>query len=236
METKRIKRVVLQFAVVLLLILMVFPSAFAAAKGTNPAQLKITSVTVGPELTSLTINGANFKKAKGPLVVSLGGDSIQIDNYTDNALTANFPAGLTAGDYLLTVTTGNGATDYDEYNLTIGGTGTPGPQGPPGKDGTNGTIDRATLQVIQCDGVNICSCGGQKVILTYGVQCLQPGMYGESILETSGSYTEPIIADPISGYGGVTGIKAAYCWYNWGAGVPKYYESAPPEKIWLVCF
>lgn len=230
METKRLKRIVLQFGVVLLLMVMVFPSAFAATKGTNPAQLKIISVKVNADLKSLEIVGVNFTKAKGAPVISLGSTILvtDINSTTDTTLTANSLADFTPGDYRLTVTTGNGATEYDEYDLTI-----------PAKGGGSGTIDptalRATLQFKQCDGVNTCSCDGQKVVMTYGVKCSQPGTYNTLLLETSGGYTEPILADPTSVYGGITGINA-YCWYNWGAGVPKYYTSDPPEKIWLMCF
>ena len=131
METKRLKRIVLQIGVVLLLIVMVFPSAFAATKGTNPAQLKITSVMVTDDLKSLTINGVNFKRAKGSPVVYLGDIKLEISDHSDTSLTAKrfdlsvppVQIPIPTGDYRLTVTTGKGATEYDAYDLTISAKG-----------------------------------------------------------------------------------------------------------------
>jgi hypothetical protein len=143
METKRLKRIVLLFGVALLLIVMVFPSAFAATKGTNPAQLKIYSVDATTTLSSniIYIEGINFTKAKGAPVVTIDNKLMKlVGTATDTTIAAEYiaPHAPQPGDYLLTVTTGSGATDYDEYNLTIGAAGSQGPAGPQGPIGLTG--------------------------------------------------------------------------------------------------
>lgn len=45
-----------------------------------------------------------------------------------------------AGDYLLTVATGGGASQYDEYDLTIGAVGSQGEPGPIGPQGEQGIV------------------------------------------------------------------------------------------------
>ena len=71
---------------------------------------------------------------------------------TDTAIVATIPVPdqFPPGDYLLTVSTGNGQSQNDEYDLTIGGVGPQGEkgdkgdmggqgiQGPPGADGQDG--------------------------------------------------------------------------------------------------
>ena len=148
MENGRFKMPVLLFGIVLLSTIMVFSFAFAATKATNPAQLKINYIYVDLIGGKISIEGVNFTKAKGIPVVTLGDLKLVIEStYTDmdTTLNAKLPSEFAAGDYLLTVTTGSGATDYDEYNLTIGATGLQGPKGdtgatsPQGLKGDTGT-------------------------------------------------------------------------------------------------
>lgn len=122
---------------------MAFPFVLAADRAENPAQLKIHYIDVNFGAGKIFIDGVNFTKAKSVPVVTLKGITNMVlvnGPYTDTTLQAELPSGFAAGDYLLTVSTGNGATDYDEYNLTIGAVGPQGPQGIQGLKGDKGDI------------------------------------------------------------------------------------------------
>jgi hypothetical protein len=155
METKRLKRIVLQGVIVVLAIIMVFPFAFADNNRDEPAkQLKISYVYVDFSQNSIFIEGQNFPKkndhggehsAGNAPVVKLGGTNLVIVGFTEHGLQASLPPRYVAGDYLLTVSKGNADMDYDEYDLTIGGAmgprglkGDAGPQGPAGPQGATG--------------------------------------------------------------------------------------------------
>jgi hypothetical protein len=147
MEKKKFKKA-LQRGIVFLLIIMVVPLAFADNNNKDePAkQLKITYVYVDFLQNSIFIEGQNFpknndggKRSSGHvLIVKLGGTNLFIADFTEHSLQARLPSGFVAGDYLLTVSKGNGATDYDEYNLTIGAVGPQGPKGETGAVGPQG--------------------------------------------------------------------------------------------------
>lgn len=95
--------------------------------------------------SSIVIVGEDFGFGS-PLDVTLGDfGSLSIVTATDTEIEATLPSGILAGDYLLTVSTGNGQSQNDEYDLTIGAVGPQGPegphgqQGPPGADGQDGS-------------------------------------------------------------------------------------------------
>jgi hypothetical protein len=146
METKRLKQKVMQYGIVVLSILMVFPYAMAETKEHDSHQLKIYQVNVDFAQQSIVIDGVNFKRKEDDKftrnnvpVVTLGSTKLLIDgNYTNTNMKANLPSGLSAGDYLLTVSTGNDAEDSDKYGLTIGATGPIGPKGDTGPVGPQG--------------------------------------------------------------------------------------------------
>ena len=107
--------------------------------------LNITEVQV--DLTeafeSLTILGKHFDFGPGPLVVTLAGTQLTIDqgltDVTQGRIVTHLPALFTQpGDYLLVVSTGNGQSQNDEYDLTIGAVGPQGPEGEVGQDGAAG--------------------------------------------------------------------------------------------------
>jgi hypothetical protein len=137
MEMKRLKRIVFLCGIVVLSVMMIFPVALAATKETSP-QLRIYEVYVDIPGERIVIDGINFTGKNVP-VVTLGSKTLEIyDGYSDTALQAKLPSAFTAGDYLLTVRTGNDQTDLDEYDLTIGATGPIGPAGPAGATGATG--------------------------------------------------------------------------------------------------
>ncbi len=89
------------------------------------AQLTITEVLVDlPLPNQVTINGANFDNGSN-LMVTLGDFPplailSPLPLPTPNEIIASLPAGMPVGDFLLTVTTGNGPNRQDTYDLTIG--------------------------------------------------------------------------------------------------------------------
>ena len=89
------------------------------------AQLTITQVFVDvPAPNQITINGQDLNN--GPnLVVTLGDFALPLvivdpPMPTANQIIANLPPAMPVGDFLLTVTTGNGPNRQDTYGLTIG--------------------------------------------------------------------------------------------------------------------
>lgn len=104
--------------------------------------LVITEVFVGFDPDLVFIYGRNFDQGREP-VVFLGDypDPLLVTTTSDSELIAELPIGLVAGDYLLTVLTGNGARRFDAFSLTVGAVGPqgePGPQGLPGPPGPQG--------------------------------------------------------------------------------------------------
>ena len=111
--------------------------AFGQAATAQPSQLRITEVLVDdPVANQLTINGIDFDSGGNP-IVTLGefpGTLAVVPTPTATEIIVELPPALTAGDYLLTVTTGGGTGRTDSYDLTIAATG------PTGEVPTNGII------------------------------------------------------------------------------------------------
>ncbi len=123
----------------------------APAEGQQPGgHLKISEVFVDFGVETILITGEDFDFGPGPLIVTLGdagnvGDisAICADDLVSvpQTITCDFSAdgGLPVdGDYLLTVATGAGQSQSDEYDLTIGAVGAVGPEGPQGEQGAQG--------------------------------------------------------------------------------------------------
>ena len=95
------------------------------AAGQGPGNhLRILEIHADPDAGTIQILGEGFNFGPGPLTVSLGtlGDITPSCTLTnpqtiDCNLGRAFPS---AGDYLLTVATGMGQSQGDEYDLTIG--------------------------------------------------------------------------------------------------------------------
>ena len=74
---------------------------------------------------------------------------------------ADLPPGPVTGDHLLTVSTGEGTSRYDEYDLTFGMVGPQGPpgatgaQGPPGEQGEPGATDASGLVFYETESVSM---------------------------------------------------------------------------------
>ena len=126
----------------LLLSAAVFLSSLGVAVLAAPpgGHLNISQVLVNDpnDPTSITIVGTDFLFGPEAPTVTLGEyvDPLEIVGVpTNETIVALLPENIVAGDYLLTVTTGTGQSQNDEYDLTLGAVG---PQGPAGQDGAPG--------------------------------------------------------------------------------------------------
>jgi len=131
-------------------ILLLVSHAFAAPPG---GHVNIVQVMVDDQNnpTEITIVGEQLLFGGGPLTVTLGEyvDALAIvGTPTDTEIIARLPTNIDpvsgdltpidAGDYLLTVSNGNGQSQNDEYDLTIGAVGPQGAQGIQGELGPQG--------------------------------------------------------------------------------------------------
>lgn len=87
----------------------------------------------------------------GPrLSLSGGGGILTINSETDTQIVAALPiVGVPDGDYLLTVSRGNGQSQSDEYDLTIGAVGPQGDKGDPGPQGPAGPLLSGSVSAIE---------------------------------------------------------------------------------------
>jgi hypothetical protein len=92
----------------------------------------------------VTLTGENFFGSNGRRTpaVSLGRTALPtVGTPTATTIVAQLPAGLAAGTYLVSVANGNGAGQFDSFEVTIGANGAvgaPGPVGPQGATGPQG--------------------------------------------------------------------------------------------------
>jgi hypothetical protein len=129
------------------------PLAAKPSGGAGPGgHLRITEVYVDCDNAAETIQifGQDLT-FRGVPVVTLGGfpgPLAIIDLISDSEILVEAPIGLCdlAGDYRLSVFTGQGQSQGDDYDLTVGATGTPGepgalgPPGPQGEPGPQGDV------------------------------------------------------------------------------------------------
>lgn len=114
-----------------LMLISVQTAQSAKPSGLPGGHLNIEAVTVtigDPDIT-IEINGFDFDFGS-PLDVTLAGMPAAVSSATGTTIIATVPTSLfPAGDYLLTVSTGNGQSQNDDFDLTIGAVGPPGPPG-----------------------------------------------------------------------------------------------------------
>jgi len=124
------------FSIVFLLSISISLNAMAAPPG---GHLNITEVLVDFDAKTITIMGEDLDFG-GELDVTLGDmGSLIVTTETPTLIVVDFPLeGLLDGDYLLTVSRGNGQSQNDEYDLTIGAVGPEGLQGVDGAQGQQG--------------------------------------------------------------------------------------------------
>ena len=95
----------------------------------------LQQVSVDFANSQIDIHGVNLDGGRAGPRVSLGGHELTVVAATADAISADMPSSIAAGDYLLLVTTGRGRVQYD---LTIGAAGPQGPQGETGSAGEQG--------------------------------------------------------------------------------------------------
>jgi hypothetical protein len=131
---------------ILLSLLMTFTTQSALAGkwgGTpSPVDLQIQEVQLDLDRMKIIIMGFNFDNGSLPSVM-LAGYPLTVESYDASdirAALANLPAEMTplVGDFLVTVSTGSGATQFDSWSLTIGAVGPQGPKGDQGPQGPRG--------------------------------------------------------------------------------------------------
>lgn len=153
-----------------ILLLFSVSSALAAPPGDH-LNIEEVVVTVGDPDTTLEIKGWDFDFGS-PLEVTLAGVPAAVMSADGVMIIATVPTSLfPAGDYLLTVSTGEGQSQNDEYDLTIGAVGPQGEQGIQGEQGPQGIQGEQGPQGIQ--GVQ----GEQGIQGEQGLQGV-PGMPG----------------------------------------------------------
>jgi len=126
-----------------MLLLACFSLALAAKPASSGGQLNVIQVLADDpnDPTSITIVGEGLSDGGGPPTIMLGeyvDPLVIIGTATDTEIIAELPANIDGGDYLLTVSNGNGQKDNDEYDLTIGAVGPQGDKGDKGDTGANG--------------------------------------------------------------------------------------------------
>ncbi len=168
----------------LVLSLVFASSAMAVKPGPTPpgGHLNITEVEVDLTGSAITIRGEDFDFGPGLLSVTLGEfGSLNVTFDDAFEIVAELPSSIDPGDYLLTVSRGNGQSQNDEYDLTIGA------------DGAGGT-DPAALEFYR--NVNFTSGGGIIGVLALCDDENDIAISG-SCYASSSEGTNPIILDRI---------------------------------------
>ena len=101
--------------------------------------LVVTAAAVDATQTTLFVEGRNFKADTRVVLGStpLGGVTV---NSTGTMVTALLPPGISAGSYLLHVSTTYGESRTAEFEVTMGAVGPRGPRGPEGPHGAIGPM------------------------------------------------------------------------------------------------
>lgn len=130
------------FLCAFLILFVVQPAQSAKPPG---GHLNITQAYVSnpDSSTNFMIVGEDFLFGPNPPSVTLGdlGPLTIVGTPTDTLIEASYAMVIPDGDYLMTVFTGTGQSQKDEYDLTIGAIGPQGPKGdtgPAGADGVDG--------------------------------------------------------------------------------------------------
>ena len=101
--------------------------------------LVISSVQVRESDAQIWITGSDFLKFGEISVRILSGDPFNVVYATDTEILVDLPyEGLEAGDYILSVSAGQGVSQTDEWNLTVGAVGPKGDKGDKGEQGLVG--------------------------------------------------------------------------------------------------
>ncbi|MFC2144233.1 collagen-like protein [Acidobacteriota bacterium] len=106
--------------------------------GEPKKRLWISEVFVDFDEEYLYIYGHHFDNGKGPTVTMGDYPELAVESYLPYEIIAQLPVDCELGDYVLTVSTGEGAKKNDSFDLTVGTRGPVGPAGPQGEKGDQG--------------------------------------------------------------------------------------------------
>jgi Collagen triple helix repeat (20 copies)/IPT/TIG domain len=121
---------------VLLLACVLFGTVLVAAAEDDDHFPVILNVTENAKGTQITISGHDL--GSGAPKVTLGGAALKVESSTSTSITADLPAGIAPGAYLLTVDSRRRWHHIAVFNATVGQIGPQGPAGPPGATGPQG--------------------------------------------------------------------------------------------------
>ncbi|HSL21114.1 MAG TPA: IPT/TIG domain-containing protein [Vicinamibacterales bacterium] len=119
----------------IVVLLVATPVALQAEQPKSPGQLVITTARADQASDTLFIEGHNFGETQP--YVQLNGHVLTVLGSTDDSIAAVLPQ-VPSGNYLLTVSRGRSANDYDRFVVSLGTSGPQGPQGEPGPPGAVG--------------------------------------------------------------------------------------------------
>jgi hypothetical protein len=107
--------------------------------GSSKTQLWISEVYAAFDGEVLFIYGHNFDNGNAPTVM-MGDypDPLFVTEYSCDLITAQLPLDWEPGDYLLTVSTGEGSKKNDSFDVTVAAAGPAGAEGPAGPQGEQG--------------------------------------------------------------------------------------------------
>lgn len=125
-----------RLAALLLTLALLAPALTTVAQTASSNQLEITQTEVNTGANQIVITGVNFGTALP--TVTLADGPLLVVSSSPTQIVAELPPTLPPGTYLLKVSRGNGATQRDEIDVTVGSNGPQGPQGDPGPPGPPG--------------------------------------------------------------------------------------------------
>ncbi|MBM3219237.1 MAG: hypothetical protein FJZ38_11270 [Candidatus Rokubacteria bacterium] len=114
------------------------PVAHADDDDDHKKHLVIGSIHVDAGAHQIVINGVNLTRRQRTTQVVLAGSPLGVVSAHPTQVAASLPIDIQPGDYRLMVSTGNGDSRTDFWDLTIGGAGLQGPPGPAGQNGKDG--------------------------------------------------------------------------------------------------
>jgi IPT/TIG domain len=109
-----VRRVQAAVVVVLLVALI----ALATGCGASKPALKSVAPKEGFPGTGFKITGTDFGESQGKSTVHLGSTAVKATSWSATGVTANVPAGTTAGSYGVTVTTGGGTSNKISFTVS----------------------------------------------------------------------------------------------------------------------